>query len=103
MTNEKLEQIASGNGGLSESNWIILIKFTGVSTKFFEEKTYDLQVTPETTVLELKQMIKNKEGIDPEGQILVLIGKQLFEPNTLVSSGAVNGSVINLLVKVRYM
>ena len=102
LKDEELDKVNGGTYGSSGDNWTITIKFGGTATQIFGERSFPLQVTPNTTVLEVKQMIDSKEHIDPEGQMLILLGKKLEEQNTLGNSGVVNGSVINLLVKVRY-
>lgn len=48
-----------------------------VTVKTLTGKSLKLQVSADTTVLELQQMIQDKEGVPPDMQRLVFKGKQV--------------------------
>lgn len=101
LTEEKLEQVSGGNCWPLGNDWTITIKNFGDNI-FVKVESFTLQVTPNTTVLEVKQMINEKFGVHTDAQLLILLGKKLEEPNTLIDSGVKNGSVISLCVKFHW-
>ena len=49
-----------------------------VKIKNLTGRTYDLDVEPTDTVLKVKQLVEQKEGISPEQQRLIFNAKPLF-------------------------
>ena len=67
-----------------------------------KEDKFSLQVSSDTTVSEVKQMINNKESVDIAAQRLVFMGKELNDSKTLGSSGVTNGSEVYLIIRLDY-
>ena len=58
-------------------------------------------VSGETTVLELKEMLQESEGIPPEQQRLIFAGKQLENDKTLDDYAIKHESRLFLVLKLR--
>lgn len=102
LKEEELGNVSGGNGG-SGGDWTITIKCdAGMTFLLIKEDKFSLQVSSDTTVSEVKQMINNKEGVDIAAQRLVFMGKELNDSKTLGSSGVTNGSEVYLIIRLDY-
>lgn len=102
LKEEELGNVSGGNGG-SGGDWTITIKCNvGMTFLLIKEDKFSLQVSSDTTVSEVKQMINNKEGVDIAAQRLVFMGKELNDSKTLGSSGVTNGSEVYLIIRLDY-
>jgi len=72
-----------------------------VAIKSLDGKHKMLAVTPTTTVGDLKTMIYNTEGYQPEQQRLVFGGRDLFDERTMADYDVVDSNVIHLVLRIR--
>jgi hypothetical protein len=72
-----------------------------VYVKTLTGKTVVLHPSPVGTVLDLKCLLQNVEGIPPDQQRFVFAGKQLEDFNTLQSYGIGNGATVHLVLRMR--
>lgn len=63
-------------------------------------KTITLETYSTSTVLELKQQIFEREGMEITSQCLILAGKEMEDYQTVGASGVQNQSVIHLVLRV---
>lgn len=61
------------------------------------DKKYDVSVTSETTVSELKQLLVEKSGISADRQRLIYSGRVLKDPDTLSNYKVKSGHAIHLV------
>ena len=64
-------------------------------------KVSQLNVEPTDTVMSLKQKIQDKEGIPPDQQRLIFVGKQLEDERMLWTYGLEENSALILVLKLR--
>lgn len=72
-----------------------------VVIKTLTGKTIALEVEPATTVEEVKQMVTDAEGIPPEQQRLIFVGKQLEDGRTMADYGIQKDATIHLVLRLR--
>lgn len=70
-----------------------------IAVKFLTGKAITLDVHPETTILEVKYMIQNKEGIVAYTQRLINSGSALEDVHTLAHYGIRKDSSLHLLLR----
>ena len=73
----------------------------GPLVKTLTGKTISLQglCTPQTTFLEMKQMIQDKEGIPPSQQRIIFAGKSCEDGNTIGGINAETNSTFHLVLR----
>lgn len=75
-----------------------------VYIKHIAGKVTECEVKPSHTIYNLKQIIENKEGIDPENQRLVFKNKaldDLSDDKELSEYNICNGNVLHLIIRLR--
>uniref|UniRef100_A0A6C0E9Z7 Ubiquitin-like domain-containing protein n=1 Tax=viral metagenome TaxID=1070528 RepID=A0A6C0E9Z7_9ZZZZ len=69
--------------------------------KTLSGKTIVLNVQPNATVLSVKQLIHNREGVAVDDQRLVFVGKQLEDDKTLADYNIASKSTVHLVLRLR--
>ena len=72
-----------------------------IMIKNFKAKVLSLEVKPEDTVLHLKQVLQEKEGIVVESIRLVFGGRLLNNSSTLSDYNLQQGSVLHMVLQLR--
>ena len=62
-------------------------------------KIITLTMAPSATIHDVKEQIKEKEGVEPDMQRLIYAGKQLADDRTLSDYGIQNGKTIHMVVR----
>ncbi len=71
-----------------------------IFVKTLNGKSTTINIEPSNTVLDLKKIITEKEGIAVQEQRLIYEGKQLDDPDTLASKGISDMSTIHLVLRL---
>lgn len=72
-----------------------------IFVKNLSGKTTTIEVEPSFTVLQLKGLISDKEGISVSDQRLIFEGKALDDQRTLDDHGIVDMSTIHLVLRLQ--
>jgi len=72
-----------------------------IAIKTLTGKSLPLSVSPNASVMELKEEVHDREGIPPETQRLIFAGKQLDDGKTLDEYEIRENSVIHLVLRLR--
>lgn len=72
-----------------------------IFVKNLSGKTITMEVDPESTVLQLKGKISEKEGIGVADQRLIFEGKQLSDESTLNSVNIGEDSTVHLVLRLQ--
>ena len=72
-----------------------------IFVKTLDGKSNVFRVTPNNTVLELKKMIQEKEGVPAKEQRLIYSAKQLIDERKLKEYHIQKESTINLVMRLR--
>ena len=72
-----------------------------IFVKTLDGKSSTFRVTPNHTVLELKKMIQEKEGVPAKEQRLIYSAKQLIDERKLKEYHIQKESTINLVMRLR--
>lgn len=73
----------------------------GISVRTMTGKTVSVQVTPDTTVLGLKELLQDKEGIPPDQQRLIFDGQNLGDGFLLTDYGVGCDASLHLVLRLR--
>ena len=72
-----------------------------IKIKLLNGQIKELEVEPTDTVLNLKLMLEERQGIPPPQQRLVVGGRPLVDDKTLEESKIKPGSLISLLLSLK--
>jgi len=72
-----------------------------VIVKTLTGKSIPFEVISNMTVATLKERLQDKEGIPPDQQRMIYLGKQLEDGRTLGDYGVVNKGIIHLVLRLR--
>ena len=74
-----------------------------IFVKTLTGKHITLEVEPTDRIVDVKDKIEEKEGIDSSEQILIFAGKELREENTLQDYSVSKDSTLHLILKSSFM
>jgi ubiquitin len=72
-----------------------------IFAKTLTGKHIELYVRTDATVLDVKEMINDCEGIPPEQQRLIFAGRQMEEERTLDEYSVRGGCTLHLVIRLR--
>jgi len=71
-----------------------------IFVKTLTGKTMCFEVQAEETILDIKKKITDREGLSPEEQRLIFVGKELKDNTTLRDYGIQGESTIHLIIRL---
>ena len=72
-----------------------------IFVKSINGKSRTIDVTPESTIADIKRNLQEKEGIDPNQQRLIFAGKNLEDTRTLADYNINQDSTLHLVLRVQ--
>lgn len=93
-------QTSSSNQETDQTGSIEASTFA-ITIRTLTGKTFEVQVTLESTIAYLKERIQDREGIPPDQQRLIFAGKQIEDDNTIQSYSIGSGASIHLVLRLR--
>jgi hypothetical protein len=81
--------------------YLLLMDHIVIYVKTLTGKTDTFEVNPENTILSIKELIRNKNGIPIERQRLIFNSQELRNNRSLYNYNIINKSTLNLVLRIQ--